>query len=327
MQLFEGKLIVVTGAAGLIGSGVVRHLNDIECEQILLVDRLDETDKWRHLVGKRFVDLIDKQSLFEWLDGREDEIGAFVHLGACSDTMETDSAYLLENNYHYTRRLAEYALKHEKRFIYASSAATYGDGAQGFGDSHEAIDTLRPLNMYGYSKQLFDQWALRQGVLDKVVGLKYFNVFGPNEDHKGRMASAVSRMVPQVEREGQVRLFRSNEPARYKDGEQLRDFLYVKDAARMTCTFLQCDYGGIYNIGSGAPASWNRLAQAVFCALGRPERIEYVDMPAELSARYQNYTCADMAKYLNLGLSGATWPLEDAVGDYVRNHLLRGATW
>src|SRR5262245_26806093 len=221
--------IIVTGGAGFIGSGVIRHLNDKGHFNIIVVDELAKTDKWKNLVGKQFVDFIPKHQLFDWLKGREDEIRAFIHLGACSSTVETDASYLLENNYRYTVRLAEYALKNRQRFIYASSAATYGDGEKGFSDAHETLEGYHPLNMYGYSKHLVDLWLKREGLLKEVVGLKYFNVFGPNEYHKGRMASAITHILPSARREGQIRLFKSSDPKAFGDGEQKRDFIYVKD--------------------------------------------------------------------------------------------------
>lgn len=331
MKLYDDKLIVLTGGAGFIGSGVLRYLNDKKITNIVIVDNLGQGDKWQNLVGKQFVEILHKDNLFEWLEGRENEIEAFIHLGACSNTMEYDANYLLENNYAYTLRLAEYALKNNHRFIYASSAATYGNGTRGFSDDHEGLESLRPLNMYGYSKHLFDLWAKRQGVLDKIVGLKYFNIFGPNEGHKGRMASAIVKMVPQALEEGAIRLFKyyasSSEPERYMDGEQCRDFLYVKDAAKMTCAFLELDVGGIYNIGQGHPHTWNFLAKNVFDALNLPMNIEYIDMPHELQGQYQNYTCAEMDKFEGLFPAHFITPLEDAVFDYVRSYLLPGAKW
>lgn len=330
MEFNDDKLIILTGGAGFIGSCVLRTLNDKGISNIIVVDDLGRSEKWKNLVGKQYVDLIHKHRLFDFLEGREKEIEAFIHLGACSSTVESDCNYLLENNYRYTQRLAEYALKNDQRFIYASSAATYGDGRQGFSDDHNLLESLRPLNMYGYSKHLFDLWAKRQGVLDKVVGLKYFNVFGPNEYHKGRMSSAIVRMVPQVLEEGAIRLFKffdSHEPDHYADGDQCRDFLYVKDAARMTCNFLEKDFGGIFNIGQGVPSTWNSLARAVFHALGVSEHIEYIDMPEDLKGKYQNYTCADMEKYEKHFPHHFVMPLESAVHEYVRHYLIPGKTW
>lgn len=328
MKRYQDQVIVVTGGAGFIGSGVVRHLNDQGYHHLVIVDELRKTEKWKNLVGKKFTDVISKSQLFTWLEGRESQIGAFIHLGACSDTMETDASYLLENNYRYSVKLAEYALQHGHRFIYASSAATYGDGAKGFVDDVTSLYELQPLNMYGFSKQLFDQWAWKEGVIDKLVGLKFFNVFGPNENHKGRMASAITRMVPQIQKGERVRLFKSTEPTKFADGEQKRDFIYVKDAVRMACAFLDLDATGIYNIGSGRASTWNELAHAVYHALDRPSDIEYIDMPPELVSKYQNYSRADMGRTEKvLKKETHCMPLKESVGDYVRNYLVTGQVW
>lgn len=324
----KNKIVVITGGAGFIGSCVARHLNDKGIGQLVLVDDLRHSEKWKNLVGKKFLDYIQKDQLFDWLNGRESSIGAFIHLGACSDTMETNGSYLVENNYKFSIRLAEYALTHQHRFIYASSAATYGDGSKGFEDKEQAIFELQPLNMYGFSKQLFDQWAYQEGVLDKLVGLKYFNVFGPNEYHKGRMASAVSKMVPQILQGEKVKLFKSSNPHLYADGEQKRDFIYVKDAVRMTCAFLENSAGGLYNIGSGVPSTWNELTTAVFHALNLAPQIEYVDMPADLINKYQNYSRAEMAKTKGvLKEQAEVEPLKQSVADYVQNYLVNNSRW
>lgn len=328
MKLYDDQLVIVTGGSGFIGSGVIRHLNDRGISNILVVDELDRTEKWKNLVGKKFADIIDKRQLFQWLEGRQDLVEAIIHLGACTSTTETDSAFLLENNYHYSKTLAEYALKHGKRMIYASSAATYGDGSLGFSDDEDMLDELVPLNMYGYSKHLFDLWLKNEGVLNQFTGLKYFNVFGPNEAHKGRMASAITHIVPKALKEKSVSLFKSSDPEHFADGEQKRDFIYVKDVARMTCAFLENDATGIYNIGTGVPGSWNQLAKAVFKALNLPANIHYIDMPADLTGKYQNYTCADMRKTNQvLGDSSHCMPLEDTVVEYVRNYILKEKTW
>lgn len=324
----DDRLIIVTGGAGFIGSGVIKHLNDEGFNNIVVVDELGKTEKWKNLVGKKFVDAISKHKLFDWLEGRAEVIQAFIHLGACSDTMEKDASYLLENNYRYSVRLVEYALEHEHKFIYASSAATYGDGSLGFSDTMDDIYNLNPLNMYGFSKQMFDQWALREGIQNEIVGLKYFNVYGPNEAHKGRMASAITRMVPNILEGQSVRLFKSSDPARFADGEQRRDFIYVKDAVRMTCAFLDHYVGGLYNIGSGIASTWNDLATAVFEALGKKPKIEYIDMPPDLINKYQNFSQADMSKSKKV-LKEATRcsTLKDSVADYVVNYLLPDKRW
>lgn len=331
-KMYDSPLIVVTGAAGFIGSCLVRYLNDQGNANLLLVDDIKKTDKWKNLRHKKFVDFISRHQLMDWLQGRESEVDAFIHLGACSDTMETDGDYLMENNYRFTVELADWALDHGQRFIYASSAATYGDGTLGFSDHHDGIDALKPLNLYGFSKHMFDLWAKQQGVLDQIVGLKYFNVYGPNEDHKGRMSSMVYKMVPLIEKEGCIKLFKSSEPDRFGDGDQCRDFIYVKDAVRMTCNFLENEAGGLYNMGSGETTTWNQLAKALFKAMNRPANIQYIDMPADLIKQYQNYTCADMNKYKETyGLLSSQpvcqYTIEDAVADYVQNYLLREERW
>ncbi len=324
------KIIVVTGAAGLIGSGITRFLNDQGMRSLVLVDDIKKTDKWKNLLGKQFVSCISRHELFTWLEGRQDQISAFLHLGACSDTMESDGDFLMQNNFGYTVRLAEYALKYGHRFIYASSAATYGDGSLGFVDDHDSLEQLKPLNLYGFSKYCFDVWAKQNGVLENLVGLKYFNVYGPNENHKGRMASMVYKMVPLAQTEGVIRLFKSTDP-QFQDGDQCRDFIYVKDAARMTCRFLSNSLGGIFNIGSGSITTWNTLAKAVFKALDKPARIEYIDMPADLAKQYQNYTRADMQKYKkSLSESDSSlcqFSIEEGVADYVKNYLLKDNRW
>jgi len=327
MKMYDDQLIVVTGAAGFIGSAVVKHLNDQGMRNIVIIDDLGTTDKWKNLVGKQYVDIIPISQCFDWLQDRESDIEAFIHLGACSSTVERDADFLLENNYRFTIRLAEYALHNDHRFIYASSAATYGDGLKGFSDHHDLLEELQPLNMYGYSKQMVDLWMKDQGVLDKVVGLKYFNVFGPNEFHKERMASAITHILPTAQKEGVVRLFKSNDPDNFSDGEQKRDFLYVKDCAKMTCSFLENDAGGIFNIGSGNASSWNQLANAVFKALDKPANIEYFEMPGDLHGKYQNYTCAEMQKAKDALKDASTRPLEETVIEYVQQYLLPEKTW
>ena len=321
-------MIIVTGGAGLIGSAVVHGLNLRGRDDILVVDHLGMTQKWRNLVPLKFRDYLEKDAFEVLLDSGEllSRLGfpldAVIHLGACSATTELDATYLIRNNFEYSRKLALFALEQGARFIYASSAATYGDGELGFSDDEALLSRLRPMNMYGYSKQLFDLWAQKQGVLGSIVGLKYYNVFGPNEQHKGEMRSLVQKAFEQISATGTLRLFKSHRPD-YADGEQVRDFVYVKDAAAMTLHFLDNrEAGGIFNVGGGSTASWNRLATAVFSAMDLPCRIEYIDMPESIRNTYQYHTCAETEKIGKTGYLAPAMTLEAAVSDYIRNYLM-----
>ena len=318
-------MIIVTGGAGFIGSRLIAALNSRGATDVVAVDHLGADEKWRNLLPLRISDYLDRSDFIERLEaGRFNaRIKALIHLGACSDTTERDAAFLLENNYRYTLRLAEWwAHNRTVRFVYASSAATYGDGSRGFEDDETSLDRLRPLNAYGYSKHLFDLVAWRRGWLKEMVGLKYFNVFGPNEGHKGAMRSLVAKTWDQVRREGVVRLFKSHR-ADCADGEQVRDFIYVDDAAAMTLFFLdRPEIGGLFNIGSGRARSWNELARAMFAALGLPPRIEYTPMPVELRPNYQYFTRAGLAKLRRAGCDHDCRSLETAVSEYINNHLM-----
>ena len=242
-------------------------------------------------------------------------------MGACSDTTETDAEYLEKNNYQFSTLLAKWATDANIRFIYASSAATYGDGSAGFSDDEEKIENLKPLNPYGQSKHLFDLWARRSGLLEKIVGLKYFNVFGPNEYHKGDMRSFVVRAFEQINATGKVRLFKSYKPE-FKDGQQMRDFLYVKDAVDMTLFFYDNpEINGLFNIGAGKARTWNDLVKAVFAAMGKTPKIEYIEMPDSIRNQYQYFTQADITKLHQAGYNKKTTPIEDAIKDYVQNYL------
>jgi len=309
--------IVVTGGAGFIGSCLVGRLNAAGLTDIIVVDSLDESAKWKNLVGKVFEDYMDKASFLELLeDGKLDDLGMVVHFGACTSTTETDAAYLMENNYMYTKRCASWCLGAGVPFLYASSAATYGAGELGYSDSDETTLKLKPLNMYGYSKQLFDVWLVKNRLTSKVTGFKFFNVYGPNEYHKGDMRSLVAKSFETVLNEKKMRLFKSYRPE-YADGEQRRDFVYVKDAVEMVYHFIEHpDTKGIYNIGTGNARSWNDLALALFKALDMEPRIEYMEMPDELKDKYQYFTQADLAKLKAAGYTKPLFTLEDAIKDY-----------
>lgn len=315
-------MIIVTGGAGFIGSAIVWKLNQRGENDILIVDSLKKSNKWKNLRSLHFCDYIEKDDFLEKIrDGYFRDVRALIHMGACSDTTERDARYLAKNNYEYTKHLADYIEWNEIRFIYASSAATYGDGSQGYSDDEDSLERFRPLNMYGYSKHLFDLWAKRNGLLNQVVGLKYFNVFGPNEYHKGDMRSVMIKAYEQVQDDGKIRLFKSYRDE-YADGEQMRDFLYVKDAVKMTLFFWDHpEVNGIFNVGTGVARTWNSLAEAVFDALELEPRIEYIDMPEELRGRYQYYTQADISKIREAGYTESITSLEESIRDYVQNYL------
>lgn len=313
-------MIVITGAAGFIGSCIVAKLNDRGLEDLILVDHLHDGLKEKNLEHKRYLRYYDKRDFLGRV--KQNQLDAslkcIIHMGACSSTTLQDERYFLENNYAYTRTLARWALDHRVRFIYASSAATYGDGSAGYKDDEETIRRCSPLNLYGQSKQKFDQWVLDEGAIDKVAGLKFFNVFGPNEYHKGDMRSIVAKAYQRVVEEGAMSLFKSY-TAEYGDGEQKRDFIYVKDVVDIVLFFMDHPrINGIFNVGTGEARTWNDLARALFAAAGKLPRIEYIEMPEVLRPRYQYFTQADMTKLRNAGYTKPFTKLEDAVADYVR---------
>jgi len=317
------KSIVVTGAAGFIGRNVVAELNARGVDDLLLVDRLGTDEKWQNLVGLKFEDVLDPDAFLTMLTHNTlRKVDAVIHLGACSATTERDADFLLRNNYHYTRTLCEWCLKLDARFVYASSAATYGDGSRGYSDADSVTPTLRPLNMYGYSKHLFDLWALKHRLFDRIVGLKYFNVFGPYEDHKADMRSVVHKSFHQIRQTGDVQLFKSHNPE-YGDGEQMRDFVYVKDAVDVTLHFAEHrQHSGLLNCGTGHARTWKELALSVFSAMNEKPTIHYIDMPQSLRGKYQYFTQADPTKLRSAGYTKPFTRLEDAVHDYVVNDLM-----
>ncbi len=314
--------MVVTGADGFIGRNVVAELNARGYDDLLLVDSLGRDDKWRNLLGLAYEDILGPEEFLTSVEkGKLDDVDAIVHLGACSATTERDADYLLRNNYRYTRTLCQWSLQNHARFIYASSAATYGDGSQGYNDDVAELPILRPLNMYGYSKHMVDLWARKHKLFDRIVGLKYFNVFGPYEDYKGDMRSMVSKSYDQIKKTGKVQLFKSHRPD-YADGEQMRDFIYVKDAVAVTLHFLEHrQHGGLFNCGTGQARTWKALVTAVFAAMKLPPQIEFVPMPEVLQGKYQYFTQASMEKLRKAGYTQPFTSLEDAVLDYVTTYL------
>jgi ADP-L-glycero-D-manno-heptose 6-epimerase len=320
---FSDARVLVTGGAGFIGSALVWALNRRGCENIVVCDILSTNEKWRNLTPLRFADYVEAADLLPRLQsGALGKFDLILHMGACSATTEKDATYLIKNNYGFTKDLAHWSLENKTRFVYASSAATYGDGSAGMEDDDTKLDTLRPLNMYGYSKHLFDLHAKRAGFLNKIVGLKYFNVFGPNEDHKADMRSLVPKSFAQVQSENLIRLFKSYRKD-FRDGEQKRDFLYVKDAVTMTLHLaVNKKANGLFNIGSGQARTWIALANSVFTALNKKSKIAFIEMPEAIREKYQYFTQADISRLRATGYKEKITSLEDAVDDYVQNYLV-----
>lgn len=317
--------VIVTGGAGFIGSCLLWKLNQKGICDILVVGHLGDSEKWRNLAGKDFRDYIEKDDFLRLVcEGKVDkDVDVIVHLGACTSTTFTDATYFIRNNYEYSKVLAKFALRHKIPFLYASSAATYGLGDNGFSDEDEVTLRLNPLNIYGYSKQLFDLWLLKNGLINKVTGFKFFNVFGPNEYHKGEMMSVIAKSFDKVLKERKMRLFKSCRED-YADGEQKRDFIYVKDAVDIVYYFIEHpEKTGILNVGTGSAHTWNELAQGIFAALDIPADIEYFDMPPSIREKYQYYTQADLGKLRRAGVNHNFFEFNDAVKDYagyLKNH-------
>lgn len=317
-------MIIITGGAGFIGSAMLWELNKRGEEDVVIVDNLGftTTEKWRNLSGLHFADFIPIELFPDLLERNALEgISAIIHMGANSSTTETDADYLLANNFGYSKKIASFCIQHEVRLIYASSAATYGDGSNGYSDAIEGLAALRPLNMYGYSKQLFDHWAVKHHILNHAAGLKFFNVYGPNEYHKGDMSSVVSKAFHQIGEHGVLNLFQSHRPD-YRDGEQSRDFVYIKDCTKIMAWMLETPSAtGLFNIGCGTPRSFNDLAAATFSALDRQTLINYTPMPESLRDKYQYYTCADITRLRKAGFSETLTSIEDGIREYVQHYL------
>ena len=314
-------MIIVTGGAGFIGSALVHGLNQKGIDDIWLVDDVDHPEKQKNLDNLNYSRWVGKDDFLKEVPGIKG-CSAILHMGACSSTTETNEAYLRENNFEYTQSLAKFCMEKDVRFIYASSAATYGAGENGYSDNESYLENLVPLNLYGASKQWFDLWAKKVDALKTIVGLKYFNVFGPNEYHKGDMQSMVRKGFMQIRDSRKLNLFKSYKPE-YGDGGQERDFLYVRDAVAMTLFFLEHkDIGGIFNVGSGKARNWNDLASSVFLAMNQEVNINYIDMPESIRDQYQYHTCAEMEKIRSAGYVESITSLEEGISDYVRNFLI-----
>ena len=325
--------ILLTGAAGFIGSYLLGYLNKQGYKNIIIVDDFSEEDKWFNFDSKEFTDKIERSTLFDWLKKENPTIDFVFHLGARTDTTEFDYSIHEKLNVEYSKSMWNYCTEKNIPLVYASSAATYGNGEFGYKDSHDILDKLQPLNPYGISKNEFDKWALKQSfspLQERVApsfwaGLKFFNVYGPNEYHKARMASVIFHSFNQIKATGKVKLFKSHKPE-FKDGEQLRDFIYVEDVAAV-CYWLMKNHidSGLYNLGTGKARTFDDLVKATFAGMGKEAVIEYIDMPEDIRDKYQYFTEADMNKLKNAGYTKAFYSLENGVGEYVNNYLLKKA--
>ena len=315
-------MYIVTGGAGMIGSATIWALNTIGIEDILVVDNLASSEKWKNLVCLRYTDYMHRDEFLKKIQNDEiKNVQGIVHMGACSSTTEKNAEFLMQNNFHYTQEVFHFAKRNNIRFVNASSAATYGGGELGFSNDLDITKKLRPLNMYGYSKQLFDLWCIRNNYLNDVVNLKFFNVYGPNEYHKGDMRSVACKAVEAINERGFLQLFCSDKP-QYSHGGQKRDFIYVKDCAKLIVWFLQNSISGIFNVGTGTARTWNSLANAVFAAMDRPAKVKYIPMPEQLRGKYQYFTEADMSWLEQKNCPIQFTDLETGVKEYVQDYLL-----
>ncbi|MCA9396335.1 MAG: ADP-glyceromanno-heptose 6-epimerase [Candidatus Omnitrophica bacterium] len=319
--------IVITGAAGFIGSVLTAKLNHLGYDNLILVDeRLKESpEKQNNLKELKYAEYFESDQFLRAVQNKSlpENISAVFHQGACSATTEMDEAYLKQNNTDYTRILAEWCVEQDIYFSYASSAATYGDGEHGYDDSDALADSLKPLNPYGWSKLKFDQWCIGKKFNDKITGFRYFNVYGPNEYHKGSMRSVMHKGFEQIRDTGKIKLFKSYR-AEYPDGGQKRDFIYIKDVVDALIWFWKHpEHKGIYNLGTGSAQTWNDLAESIFAALGKPVQIEYIEMPDNLKNQYQYLTEADMKKFKATGCPSEFRNLMSGGQDYIQNYLLK----
>ena len=316
-------MIIVTGGAGFIGSCIVRTLNDMGIEDIIIVDHIEKTDKWMNIRNKRYIEYINRDEFLPLLDSFDGRVSHIIHMGACSATTEKDFDFLYKNNFEYTKALYKFCTKNQASFIYASSAATYGNGENGFDDKKD-IKALMPLNGYGYSKQLFDLWEEKQLLKPKQhVGFKFFNVYGPNEYFKGSMASVILHTFKNIKKTGEMGLFKSCKQG-INDGEQRRDFVYVKDICNVVKFMIKHPaVSGLFNLGTGKSRTFYDLAVATFQAMELEPNIKFVDMPESLREKYQYYTQADINKLRNAGYKEKFYTLEEGAKDYVQNYLMK----
>lgn len=326
------KYTVVTGAAGFIGSCMLQKLHEDGVENLVAVDDFSKKEKACNTVNKPYLHKVNRTEFFSWLEQNAGQVDCIIHLGARTDTTETRWEIFQELNLNYTKEVWSACTLYQIPMIYASSAATYGAGEHGYVDSHTVVEKLRPLNLYGISKNEFDKWVLEQQEEDEKMppfwaGLKFFNVYGPNEYHKGRMASVILHSFHQINEKGQVKLFRSHRPD-FKDGQQLRDFVYVKDLVKVIRFLMryrpQC---GLYNLGTGHARSFYDLAVATFNAMGKEVNIEFIDTPVDIRDKYQYFTEADMSKLRRVGYTDEFYSLEEGVTDYVQHYLISDKCW